>query len=315
MVRMGVFFMDRQTYWKFVEKISTPEATEKAVSYLAEHLRKFLKKGERVLICFRYREKGSLSWLFEQAAVRCGAVPVVWSDDLWKTLLRQAFTNKVTVIIGPPLILLGLMKLKRYNETPLFVRKVIVAGYPAPEWMIDGLVQGFDCEVGGCFGLEHSGIVAGFACGDSWGVHVWDEMYGVDIVDENGKVLPEGFQGEIVLFPREYPELRLPIGDTAYLTREACTCGSPAPRLMNLCYRGLGDSDLEALAHHLMSWTSILDCHVKKGEFGLEIEIICFQGEKLPKLPSAAKLVVRPWDPAADTPLLHASSLKIPEMM
>ena len=112
---------------------------------------------------------------------------MVWSDLLWKTLLRQAFVNKVTAIIGPPLILLGLMKLKRYNETPLFVRKVIVAGYPAPEWMIDGLVQGFDCEVGGCFGLEHSGIVAGFACGKSWGVHLWEDMYGVDIVDEKGK--------------------------------------------------------------------------------------------------------------------------------
>lgn len=312
---MGVCCMDSQTYLKIIEKIRKPEATEKSVCYLAEHLQKFLKKGERVLLCFRYREKGSLSWLFEQAIVRCGAVPVVWADDLWKTLLRQAFTNKVTAIVGPPLILLGLMKLKRYNETPLFVRKVIVSGYPAPEWMIDGLVQGFDCEVGGCFGLEHSGIVAGFACGDSWGVHVWDEMYGVDIVDENGKVLPDGFQGEIVLYPREHPELRLPIGDTAYLIRETCACGSPTPRLMNLCYRGLGDQDLEALAHHLMSWTSILDCHVKKGELGLEIEIVCFQGEKLPKLPTAAKLVLRPWDPTADTPLLHASSLKIPEMM
>ena len=84
---------------------------------------------------------------------------------------------------------------------------------------------------------------------------------------------------------------------------------------MNLCYGGLQDSALDALAHHLMSWTSILDCHVKKGEFGLEIEIVCFQGEKLPKLPTAAKLIVRHWDPASDTPLLHASSLKIPELM
>ena len=156
--------MDRSAYWKIIEKNSEPETVEKTIGYLADHLGKFLRKNERVLICFRYREKGSLSWYFEQAALRCGAIPVVWSDELWKTLLRQAFTNKVTAIIGPPLILLGLMKLKRYNETPLYVRKVIVAGYPAPEWMIDGLVQGFDCEVGGCFGLEHSGIVAGFAC-------------------------------------------------------------------------------------------------------------------------------------------------------
>ena len=307
--------MDKSTYWKIVEKTREPETVEKTIVYLADHLGKFLRPGERVLICFRYREEGSLSWLFEQAALRCGAVPVVWADELWKTLLRQAFTNKVTAIIGPPLILLGLMKLKRHNNTPLFVRKVIVSGYPAPEWMIDGLIQGFDCEVGGCLGLEHSGIVAGFACGSSWGVHLWDEMYGVDIVDDAGNSLPEGHQGQIVLYPRKYPKLRLPIGDTAYLEREPCACGSKAPRLMNLCYGGLGDPELDSLAQHLMSWTSILDCHVKKGDLGLEIEIICFQGEKMPQLPTAARMVIRPWDPSADTPLLHASSLKIPEMM
>ena len=251
----------------------------------------------------------------EQAALRCGAIPVVWEDSLWKTLLRQAFLNKVTAIIGPPLILLGLMKLKRYNGTPLSVRKVITAGYPCPDWMVDGLVKGFDCEVGGCFGLEHSGIVAGFACGESWGVHLRDDAYGVDIVDDQGNSLPEGHQGQIVLYPKEFPELRLPIGDTAYLTKETCKCGSESPRLMNLCYNGLRDSDLDALANHLMSWTSILDCHVKRGQFGLEIEIICFQGEKLPQLPSAARMVIRPWDPQTDTPLLHASSLKVQGMM
>ena len=307
--------MERDAYWKIVERSQTPESVEGTIAYLTEHLSRFIRKGEHVLICFPYREKGSLSDLFEQAVLRCHAVPVVWSDLLWKTLLRQAFMNKVTAIIGPPLILLGLMKLKRHNSTPLFVRKVIVSGYPAPEWMIDGLVQGFDCEVGGCFGLEHSGIVAGFACGRSWGVHLREELYGVDIVDETGKSLPEGMQGQIVLYPKDNPSLRLPIGDTAVVTRESCPCGNKAPRLINMCYGGLMDSDLDALAQHLMSWTSILDCHVKKGEFGLEIEIICFQGEKLPQLPTAAKLVIRPWDPAADTPLMHPSSLKIPEMM
>lgn len=307
--------MERNDYYEFVENSRTPEAAEKTVAYLTEHLSKFLRQGERVLICFPFREKGSLSDLFEQAVVRCQAIPVVWSDRLWKTLLRQAFINKVTAIIGPPLILLGLMKLKHHNETPLFIRRVITAGYPCPDWMVDGLVKGFDCEVGGCFGLEHSGIVAGFACGHSWGVHLWSEMYGVEIVDENGKAVPEGMQGQIVLYSRKNPKLRLPIGDTAVLTTEDCKCGSKTPRLINMCYGGLGDSDLDALAQHLMSWTSILDCHVKKGDLGLELEIVCFQGEKLPQLPTAARLVIRHWDAQTDTPLLHASSLKIPEMM
>lgn len=308
--------MDREAYREIVNKSREPDAVEKTIAYLAEHLGKFLRKGERVLICFRCQEEYSLSWFMEQAVLRCQAVPVLWDQDrLWKTLLRQAFTNKVTAIIGPPLILLGLMKLKRHNATPLFIRKVITAGYPSPRWLLDGLVKGFDCEVGGCFGLEHSGIVAGFACGHSWGVHLREDVYGVDIVDASGHSVPEGEIGQIVLFPKDEPDLRLPIGDYGTMVTEQCSCESKTLRLTNMVYGGLKDPDLDSLAHDLMSWTSVLDCHVKKGEFGLEIEIICFQGEKLPKLPTSARLVVRPWDPQNDQPMLHVSSLKIPEMM
>lgn len=307
--------MNRDAYWRIVEMSREPDAVEKTIAYLAQHLGSFLRTGERVLICFPFREEYSLSWFMEQAVLRCNAVPVVWSDNLWKTLLRQAFTNKVTAIIGPPLILLGLMKLKRYNSVPLFIRKVISAGYPCPDWMIDGLVKGFDCEVGGCFGLEHSGIVAGFACGRSWGVHLREEVYGVDIVDAVGNPVPDGTIGKMVLYPKAAPELRLSIGDYGSRMTELCACGSTTTRLMDMSYGGLSDPDLASLAHHLMRWTSILDCHVKRGAFGLEIDIVCFQGEKLPKLPSAARLNVRSWDPLKDMPMLHVSSLKIPEMM
>ena len=91
--------MELDAYWKIVEKNREPAAVEGTVSYLAEHLGRFLRKGERVLICFPCRDVYSLSWFMEQAVLRCQAVPEVWSDNLWKTLLRQAFTQKVTAII------------------------------------------------------------------------------------------------------------------------------------------------------------------------------------------------------------------------
>ena len=66
-MKMGGMGMDPRVYWKFIEQGRKPEAAETTIAYLAEHLGKFLKKGERVLICFRYREEGSLSWFFESA--------------------------------------------------------------------------------------------------------------------------------------------------------------------------------------------------------------------------------------------------------
>lgn len=259
------------------------------------------------MLCFWSGEKGSLGWLFEQAVLRCEAIPVVWGPDrLWSTLLRQAFSNKTSAIIGPPLILLGLTKLIRHSGVPLYVRRVITAAYPCPDWMIEGIVEGFDCEAGGCFTLGESGVVAGFACGHSWGVHLREAEYGVDIVDGDGKTLPAGQLGEMVLYPREYPALRFPLGELGRLETAVCPCGSHAPRLLDMQPGNL-DADLIKLGESLQRWTSVLDCRLCKGESGLEIEIVCFPGEKLPKLPSAAKLVIRPWDPAADEPFAYRS--------
>ena len=303
--------MDRGTYWQIVEKSLEPKNQERTIEYLVEHLRHFLKQQERVLICFLEHKPGNLSWLMEQAVRRCGAEPVIWGPDRrWKTLLQQAFFSKATTIIGPPLVILGLTKLKRQSKTPLSIRKVITAGYPCLDWMIEGICKGFDSVTGGCFTLGESGAVAGFACGHSWGVHIREEEYGVDIVDSTGASVPEEEMGEIVIYPREEPQLRYPMGENARKITQVCKCGSNTPRLIDLSPGTAEDPDLQQLSQYLQSWTSILDCRLDKGESGLEIEIVCFPGEKLPKLPTAAKLVVRPWNPKNDEPFWYVPTLK-----
>ncbi len=167
--------MNREVYRKICSLNQERWMQEKNVVYLADHLGKFLRKRERVMICFPEHREGSLSWLTEQAVLRCDAIPVIWGPDhTWKTLLRQTFLEKTTAIIGPPLIILGLTKLKKYQNTPLYIRRVITAGYPCPEWMVEGIMKGLDCQAGGCFSIGLNGPVAGFACGRSWGVHIWE---------------------------------------------------------------------------------------------------------------------------------------------
>lgn len=304
--------MNRSIYNKIVELAREEKAQERTVAYLAEHLGHFLRKGERVFICFSEYETGNLTWAMEQAVLRCEAVPVIWGPErLWKTLLQQAFVNKVTAIIGSPLLLLGLSKLRRQSGTPLSIRRVITAGYPAPKWMINGIVDGLDCEMGGCFTLDISGVVAGFACGHSWGVHIREEEYGVDIVDAQGKSVPDGEMGEIVLYPKSHPELRWSLQEGGRLEKQPCECGSDTVRMMDMVWGWNQDPALLELAQMIHSWTSVLDCRVGRSEQGLEIELVCFQGEKLPKLPTAAKLVVRPWDPQNDAPYSLAHAVKM----
>ncbi len=305
--------MYSKIYQQLLDQSMTPEALESSIDFLAEHLSKFLRKKEVVLICFLRHEKGNLSWLMEQAVLRCDGLPVVWGPDRrWKTLLRLAFASKATTIIGAPLVLLGLTKLKKANSIPLYVRRVITAGYPCLDWMVEGIMRGFDCQVGGCYGVGMTGIVAGFACGHSWGVHIREEEYGIDIVDEHGKSLPMGQLGEIVIYPKEQPQLRYGTGEKGRLEPKPCKCGCQALRLMDMYPGKNEDPDLYDLGIQLHKWTSILDCRITRGKCGLEMEIVTFPGEKLPKLPTMAKQIIRPWDPETDEPFWYVPELKNP---
>lgn len=307
---MGVWPLEYSAFLRIEELAREPEAVRDTVSYLADKLG-FLKPGELVLICFRDHKENSIGWLMEQAVIRCGAVPVLWGEDhRWINLLRLAFSNRVTTVIGLPLIVLGLCKLARYNGTPLYIRNVVTAGYPCLDWMIEGIRKGLDCDSWGCFGPGAGAVVAGFSCGKSLGIHLRDDVYGIDILNAEGQSAPAGEIGEMILYPKAAPEIRWSLGENAKVDASLCSCGSGEVLLTDLMPGRSTNLELAGLGQMLHSWTSVLDCQVIKGESGLELEIVCFQGEKLPKLPSVAKLVVRPWNPQTDAPYNFARAMK-----
>lgn len=291
-------------------------AAERTVCYIADHLRSVLKRGERAVICFSAEKKGGLGWLMQQAVLRCGGVPVVWGPDYrWKTVLQQSFFSHASVIIGPPLIVLGLCKLKKYTGLPLYIRHAVLAGYPCLDWMIEGIENGLDCTTSGCFGFGETGIIAGYSCHKSLGVHLRPDTYGISLRDKNGDPVSEGENGRIYIYLKEDPELCIPLGDRARITAEPCPCGRESLRLMDFFPGEDVDRDLADLGQKLHSWTSVLDCRMRRSEYGLELEIVVFPGEKLPRLPSSAKLVVRPWDPKHDTPFFYAPTVKNHDLM
>lgn len=303
--------MDQAILDKLMAMAESDTEAEKTVQYLHTHFQTFLKRGETVMICFSNARKGGLGWLLEQAVLRCGAAPLIWGPDYrWKTVLQQAFYNRATVIVAPPLIVLGLSKLKKHTGLPVYIRHVVTAGYPCLDWMIEGIARGLDCSCRGVFSFGETGIVAGASCDHSEGVHIRQDAYDVQIVDADGKPVSEGTMGEMVLYPKCSPELRLAMGEEARLVTQPCACGADSYRLLDLRPGKSVDDDMIRLGQELQSWTSILDCRVQRGPFGLEMELVVFQGEKLPKLPSAAKQIVRPWNPNEDAPFFYAPTVK-----
>lgn len=287
---------------KLEQAMRTPEMLNLTVDYLAENLRKFLRPGDKLMLCFTNQEPDNIGDLLSRAAQKIG-VRVLIPDDLrWKTMLKLAFSSRACAISAPPFVVLGLTKLARHTQTPLYFRNVITVGYRCSNWIIEGIQKGLDCQVWGCYGPGSGPLVSGFTCNKEPVIHVRDDLFDVEIVDESENAVADGESGYVVLTPKAMPHLRYHTAECAKIKRPPCACGCTSVLLKDMYSGEDVDSDLEQLGRELMLWTSVLDCRLNNGECGLEVELVMIPGEKMPVLPQCAKRVIRNWNPDKDVP-------------
>ena len=292
--------MDFASRRRFREVFQTPQQLEASVVYMTQYLGRFLKRRERVLICLPDTH-GGIGWIICQAVARCEAVPIYLGEDFrWKNIIRTAFSSRCGTIVTDPLILLGLSKLTRAMGVPLFIRNAILTCYPCLPWMREAMMRGLDCKSYGCF--DPAGVPAGFIMPDELTLWIRKGVFDAYTRDEVGNRLPDGENGEVVVFSTEYPDVELPMEYLGCIRHHVCEDGSVNIGLTDMTVGRHMEPEVARLSGQLLRWSSILDCRVTRGSYGLELEIVTFPGEKLPKFPSCAKQVVRPWNPETEIP-------------
>ena len=295
--------MNAAVYEKIHRLETTPEAMERTVAYIAGNLRDLVYANEHVLICYPKLGEASFGAIMERAVAACSCIPVFWGPDYrWKTLLRQAFSLHTQTIIGPPLVVLGLMKMAKATATPLYIHNVLLGGYPYASWMVEGIKKGLDCRIWGCYCVGPDSVVAGFTCNREAGMHLRDDLFEVSIVGDDGKLLPDPQRGRLYLRYRKDPSLVYDTEESAKMLHQPCSCGCDAPRILETLYVGEDDPTKKILEERFLAWSSILDYRVEKTESGLALELVVFPGESLPVIPNCAKLTIRPWKPDEDMP-------------
>lgn len=97
------------------------------------------------------------------------------------------------------------------------------------------IAQIFGCRVANGYGGRDAGFIA-HEC-PAGGMHVTAEDIIVEIVNGEGRVLPPGESGEVVithLATRDFPFIRYRTGDVATLSAELCSCGRGLPLLQEI---------------------------------------------------------------------------------
>lgn len=304
----------QDTYERLFALETTPEALEATVNYLTARMKPFLRILEPVLICFPDEGPLSLGGVFKEAVLRCDAKPVIWGPDYrWIDLLRLAFHTHANTIIAHPLVALGLMKLSRATATPLFVYDVIVAGDPFAPWMVEGMKKGFDCNIWGCYAVRSGPVIGGFSCAQEVGIHIREDVFLPRLCSENHETDPSD-HGALHLVSAKDPSVVYDPKQNARLHYQFCCCGCEEPRTVDV--KAVDENDLlrERLEGELLTWSSVLDYQVEYTESGTALELVVFPGESLPKVPSVARLCVRPWNPEKDIPFCMMPFVsKIPE--
>jgi len=147
-----------------------------------------------------------------------------------------------TVIIGVPSFLKKLgLHLMENNMDPkkTSVSKLVCIGEPLRDNMLKSL--GIDDDLEKIWQARtystyaSSEIVTTFCeCAAQKGGHITSDIGIVEIVNDEGEVLPDGSVGEVVVTPlavEGMPFLRYKTGDVSFLNNEPCECGSFSPRL------------------------------------------------------------------------------------
>ena len=105
------------------------------------------------------------------------------------------------------------------------------------------LEEAFGIKAYDSYGLsEMFGPGAGFECQEQNGLHIWEDHFIVEILDEDGESCAAGERGELVLTSltkEAMPLIRYHTGDITFLFEDQCNCGRTSRRV----HRFLGRAD------------------------------------------------------------------------
>lgn len=149
--------------------------------------------------------------------------------------IRQLRKIRPKMLFGYPSALAHIAQHAEKNGIPmndLGVKVAFVTSERLYDHQREKIENVFGCPVANGYGGRDAGFIA-HQC-PSGGMHITADDIIVEIIDSNGKVLPAGALGEIVvthLATRDFPFIRYRTGDMGILSDKACACGRGLPLL------------------------------------------------------------------------------------
>ncbi|WP_198245551.1 phenylacetate--CoA ligase family protein [methane-oxidizing endosymbiont of Gigantopelta aegis] len=160
------------------------------------------------------------------------------SEEKVAGFIRQIQQVRPKMLFGYPSALAHIAKQADKNNQKLDdlgIKVAFVTSERLYDYQRDIIEKVFGCPVANGYGGRDAGFIA-HQCPQGK-MHITAEDILVEIIDKDGRVLPMGESGEIVvthLATRDFPFIRYRTGDVGVLSDEVCECGRGLPVLKEI---------------------------------------------------------------------------------
>ncbi len=258
---------------------------------------------------------------------RLGIAPKHWASilDPPERLVRDLATYRPEVVCATPSVLHELAETMLALGVTLPPPRIVVADaeplLPPTRALVTRVFGTAPTDVYGLVELSNFA----FECPAAAGLHVTADTHLVEVLDDDGRPVPTGTPGRVVvtdLMARTMPMLRYETGDEAALVTDRCPCRRTSPRLVGLVGRAadvvtLSDgrrlhwpwfhetfARLDGLERYqvIQEESRRLRVRVRARPQAWEAVVTALRTVLAPQLPSDTRLDVEPWGTEPDDP-------------
>ena len=274
---------------------------ERTVQLFTAGLGELIFPGSVTMICFPFSGPNGLGDLIAEAISRLGAKPLrVGVGKSYLELSEILERERPDTFVGMAAPLLSQLRVCGRGS----LCRALVSGDACPEGVMRSIEAMLGSRLFPHYGSREMALGGAITCEAHAGMHLRENHVIAEIVSPEGKPLPAGEWGELVITTigmEAMPLIRYRTGDYTRILPGVCPCGSEIARLDSVSRKDA--ADYLALEDAVSRQPWIADWRAVRTAEGLVIEALSCGAapETLPEL--GAKWRVRPVQPE-DTPLL-----------
>ena len=256
---------------------------ENTVRLFMAGLGELIFPGDAAMICFPFSGPFGLGELIAEAVERLGARPLrVGVGKSYAELSELLARERPAAFVGMPAPLLSMLRVCGRGS----LRRALVSGDALPAAVRRETEALLGSKLFPHYGSREMALGGAVTCPAHCGMHLRENHVIAEIVSPEGRPLPPGERGELVITTigmEAMPLIRYRTGDLTRIVPGVCPCGSALLRLDDDVTRA-DAAEYLALENAVFSLPWVADWRAVRGADGLTIEA-CTCGAVPPELP------------------------------